>query len=59
MIEFRVHELKRGDVFTGDNGKTWHVFDRFGKSIIKEHIVIVTMEGMTWSAKPLDLIVIK
>ena len=27
MFEFEVKDLKEGDVFTFDNGETWHTFE--------------------------------
>lgn len=59
VIEFKVHELKTGDVFTCDNGNTWHTFERLGKSIIKDHVVIVTQDGKMLAKKPHDFVVIK
>ncbi|MFA6608951.1 MAG: hypothetical protein WCT07_03540 [Candidatus Paceibacterota bacterium] len=58
-IKFKVHDLVRGDMFSYDGGASWHIFDRFGKSIIPGHIIIVTVEGMTCLVKLLDQVIIK
>lgn len=48
-----------GRFFTPDSGESWHIFERFGKSIIPGHVVIVTVEAATIPARLFDKVLIK
>jgi hypothetical protein len=58
-MSIKVHELQPGNMFTVDSGESWHLFERFGKSILPGHVIIVTRScnggsGPLFLRKPSD-----